>query len=261
MTRTAMTGPIHRLAGIFLASMFCTLTLVPAAIAAPFTFHGADGDLEASVLFNVVGGELVVTLTNAFPGDVTRRSQILTGLFFDITGNPTLTPTTAAVADGSQLVQGTTVLGGAGTYVGDQWAYGANLDGAPHDASQGIAAAGFGLFDGANFGCDPSGNPCQDLNGVDYGLTSAGDDLTTGNLSNPKSNPDSSATIAVVQHAVVFTLGGIGLGFDPSISIFNVSFQYGSGFQEPNLVPEPGTLWLVGSGLALLAHRRWRRRR
>jgi hypothetical protein len=59
---------------------------------------------------------------------------------------------------------------------------------------------------------------------------------------------------ALIRNAIVFTLSGIPSGCDPSPSISNVSWQYGTALNEPN-IPEPASLVLVAMG-GLLAIRR-----
>jgi hypothetical protein len=87
--------------------------------------------------------------------------------------------------------------------------------------------------------------------GLQYGITSAGDDSTTGNTP--------VMTSPLIDNSVVFTLGlptGFTLG-----GVTNVSFQYGTDLSEPNvpgiaaepvLAPEPSTFLLLGIGIGLL---------
>ena len=102
----------------------------------------------------------------------------------------------------------------------------------------------------------------MDPDGIQYGLTSAGDNTATGNggLQNN----------TLIKNSVVFHLGLNGQAFDVS-DITGVSFLYGTALTETIVpgncvncvprVPEPGTLmFLGGSTLGLLGLTSWRRR-
>ena len=124
-----------------------------------------------------------------------------------------------------------------------------------------------GLFGNANFsGANLSGPIAVD--GVQYGISSAGDNLSTGN---------SGVTgVPLIRSSVVFKLvfpcatscsaGTNASTFDASTSIFNVNFQYGTSLLEANLtpgpIPEPGTCVLFATGMLAMARRlRSRKRR
>ena len=79
------------------------------AQAAPTVFTGSSGSLSASASFEIVGTDLVVTLTNTGGSDVTAANEVLTGVFFDLGGGTglTLAKTSAVVAAGSSLVSTT----------------------------------------------------------------------------------------------------------------------------------------------------------
>lgn len=250
---------VTRHGGIAVLSALVYLLVAPfSAGATPVTFFGSGvnsadpgATLAATAEFDVVDGNLVVVLTNTSTSDILKSSSVLTALFFDLAGSPTLTPTSALVGPSSSLRKNGVLLGGAGTNIGDFWAY-ENLGGAgPQGQNSGIGAAGFGLFGTANF----DGSDGDMVDGADYGITSAGDDTTTGTAG--------LKNLPLVQNSVVFTLSGLPSSIDSNTDlrtvITNVSFQYGSSLSEPNLsgvVPEPGSLWLLGSGLALLLRRR-----
>jgi hypothetical protein len=198
---------------------------------AAFTFSASSGDLSASVQFAVVGGNLIVTLDN-LGGQVLAPPDVLTAVFFSAT--QTFTASNAALGPGSAFVF---PLGG--DTVGANWAYNTGLA-APNNATQGIYSAGFSFPGTGNFGC---GGSCNNLDGIDYGLISAADDTTNGNAAVTGGNP-------LIQHAAVFNLGPAG-AFNPDApgAITNVSFQYGTSLGEPNVVPIPPAVWLLGSGL------------
>jgi hypothetical protein len=212
------------------------VAIPPKADAFLFDFSSSDGR-SASVQFTVdASSNLIVTLTNTSTFDVLNPTGVLTAVFFDLAENPSLTRTSAVIGSGSVVVDGLTDAGGV---VGGEWGYNSGLSGAPRGAQQGISAAGLGLFGpgdrfpGSNLAPPKNGS----LAGVEYGLTSAGDIESTGNLDGTP----------LIKNSVVFTLSGLPSGILES-DISNVSFQYGS-----TLVPEPGTLFILGSGLVGVA--------
>ncbi|MEK6643580.1 MAG: XDD4 family exosortase-dependent surface protein [Planctomycetota bacterium] len=236
---------------LFRSISTCTLALILCATpiqstsAAPITFSASSGNLAASATFEVVGGNLQVTLTNSSLFDVLVPADVLTGMFFDVNGAaPVLTPVSAILGLGSSAVFGVTDLGGV---VGGEWAYGASLAGAPHGATRGISSSGLGLFSGPNFPGSNLQGPAG-VDGMQYGILSAGDNIATGNAAVTGSN-------AFVKNAVVFLLSGIDGNFDPSAVIGNVSFQYGTALTEPN-IPEPATMTMLAmSAFACLRNR------
>ena len=217
------------------------------SFATPVTFNALSGNLAASATFDTSGNDLIVTLTNTSPDDVLVPADILTALFFDITNAVALSKSSAALAPGSiVLFGGTDPL----NVVGGEWAYRTGLVGAPHSSSYGIGSAGFGLFGDADRFPGSNLQGPNAPNGLQYGITSMGDDPGTGN--GPVTGPN-----ALIQNSVIFTFGGLPAGFDPSSSISNVSFQYGTSLAEPNIeTPEPRTFLLLVMGLALTIHRR-----
>lgn len=231
---------------LFAKRLAVLAVLVSAACTAtPVVFSGSSGSLSASASFDIDGGNLVVTLDNTSNSDVLVPTDVLTAVFFDIAGDPSLARISAVLAPGSSVLFGSTDPGGV---VGGEWAYLSGLSGAPGGARQGISSSGFGLFGPGNLfpGTNLQG-PVSPA-GLQYGLTSAGDNPATGNT-------PVTGTNALIQHAVVFTLGGAPQNFDLS-SISNVWFQYGTSLTETSFngeVPEPSTAVLFGAGIGLIA--------
>jgi len=90
--------------------------------------------------------------------------------------------------------------------------------------------------------------------GVQFGITSAGDNLATGNGGINGSY--------LTKNAVVLTLGNF--SGEPDAKIQGARFQYGTSLDEPQyngLTPEPSTLALAGLGTVVLAVHAARRRR
>lgn len=209
-------------------------------------FTGTSGNLAASATFtNLGGGMLEVLLENTSTSDVLVPADILTAVFFTLAGDPTLTPVSALLPMGSTVFFGSN----GGGNVGGEWAYVDGLSGAPGGADEGIGSAGFGLFGGSNFG-GPDLDPPAAVNGLNYGITSAGDNTATGNAPVTGSRP-------LIKSSVVYKLNGLGLAAGVEPTLTNVSFQYGTSLTEPNVpgdtptVPEP-TAVIVWGALGLI---------
>jgi PEP-CTERM motif-containing protein len=223
------------------------------ANAAPITITGIDSTgRAATATFAVSGSNLLVTLTNTATYDALVPVDILTAVFFDLDGIASLTPVTALLSPGAAVVHGPTPATQAGGSVGSEFAFRDDLVGAPGDAQFGLSSSGLGLFGPGdrfvtNFNLQGPDSP----NGIQYGITTAGDDPSTGNA---------GIADGLIKNSVTFTLLGLPANFDPSASVHNVSFQYGTSLSEPRTVPEPATLALLLGGAAVGAVSRRRRR-
>ena len=208
------------------------------------TFSAASGSRAASVSFNLVGGDLEVVLTNTSASDTLVPTDVLTAVFFDISGaDPTLSRTSAVLTAGSTVIYDSAPAGGV---VGGEWAYASGLSGAPLGADYGISSSGFGLFGPGDLFPGVDLEPPASPDGVQYGLVTAGDLASTG-------NGGITGSGGLIKNSVTFTLGSVPTGFSVS-QIGNVSFQYGTGLDEPNIpaIPEPETYAMLLAGLGLM---------
>ena len=245
---------MFRMAGVLVAA-----ALVGAAFPAEagmITFEGADAQgRSARVTFQNSGTDLIVKLKNTSMADVMAPSDVLTAVFFNVDGNPALTRVSATVKSGSSVLFGGT---DPGNVVGGEFSYTNGLN--QYGANSGISSTGLNYFGPNNR--FPGNNLFGEAspNGLDYGLTSAGDNPGTG-------NSKVTGEVPLIKNQVVFTLGGWLLGDPTPANLSNVTFQYGTSWGQPNFgsrivvfqTPEPGLLLLFGiAGIA--AHRHFRRR-
>jgi hypothetical protein len=228
------------------------------ALASPITYSFLSGDRAAQVEFVRSGSDLIVTLTNTSTADALVPTDILTAVFFDVSGNPLLTRTSALVPLSSSVLVGNS---GADVTPGDrvvggEWSY-LNSISDPPGHNEGISSTGVGTFGPGNRfpGANLQGPTSPD--GVQYGITSAGDNLLTGNggLSGEH----------LIKNAMVFTLSGF--GSEPDAVITAARFLYGTSLDEPQfegtvgtIVPEPSAIVLAAVGLASVGLIRLRKR-
>lgn len=215
------------------------------AVSADVSFHASEGNLDASATFSASGSTLTVTLTNSSLFDVLVPADVLTALFFDYDGTAlNLTPTSASLNLGSIVLFAPPPPGGS---VGGEWEWEESFDNpAPSGAAYGIGSSGFNLFGaGEMFGfgdLDPPAN----VNGLNYGITSAGDNPASG-------NSQVTGGVPLIKNSVVFTLAGLPADFDENL-VSNVNWQYGTDLSEPN-IPEPASLALIVVGLLSIRRR------
>jgi len=111
---------------LLLAAAAATSIGVATPAAAATTFNATNGsNLSASATFDIIAGNLIVTLTNTSAVDVNAPAQILHALFFDVAGNPSLTYTSANICGSCSF----TAAGPTGTDVGAEWGYITNPSG------------------------------------------------------------------------------------------------------------------------------------
>lgn len=236
---------IRSLAALGAAAVVAGAAAAPAGMIRTATI----GELAASADFVVDGTTLRVRLSNISSADVTIPAHILTGMFFDIEGGPvSLTPVSAMLAEGSSVYYGPD---GGGNLSGE-WAYRSALVGAPWGSAYGISSSGLGLFGPPDLFPGPNLEGPLSPDGLNYGITSMGDNLSSGNAAVTGGFP-------LIRHEVVFTLAGLPANFDLE-RITNVSFQYGTSLSEPNVptfeIPAPGAGALLALGGLVAACRR-----
>ncbi len=231
------------MATVLAAAMLGIAANTSAFAAFAFDAKGSSGSRAAEAGFDVVGGRLQVTLLNTSSQDVLAPGDVLTAIFFDIKNNPKLTSVSAVLGVGSKVAYGPDGQPSGGV-VGGEWGLANGLSGAPLGAKKGISSSGLGgLFSAATFTGPNLAGPSA-LDGVQYGILSAGDDIATG-------NGGITGSGGLIKNSVVFTLSGLPAGFDVTRDISKVTFQYGTGMTEPRFaatavagsvaVPEPST--------------------
>jgi hypothetical protein len=247
------------------ATLLLAVGVMPShATAVTLTGTGTAGR-KASVTFDNVeiSGThyLQVTLTNTGHYNASKPTDILTAVFFNIQGsNPTLTRFSATLAPGSTVKD----INPDPTNLGGEWAYKAGLS-VGGEFTRGISSSGMGLFGPGDRFPGPNLQGPNDPDGLQYGITTLNDPDDTG------SGNDNGGLLGnqLARNSVVFLLGGIGAGFDPSAAIFEVRFQYGTSLTEPSFesnyrgsstrVPQPSSLALLAFGAlgaVLVASRR-----
>jgi hypothetical protein len=263
---------MRRIMGLLIAGSILFFCDPGGSRAGPVIFTGSgtqNGFLnQAKVEFDLSGTDLTVTLTNTSPQlfnkntggtDMLQATNVLSGVLFDIAGNPTLTVGNAKLASGSSMLN----TGSATDTSASGWGFGTPSGGSFNGQAYGIEAFGgisvpMGKGNFANSNTAP--NSAVKLDGIDYGVVGSGYVAGTGN--------DHLPTTPFEQTAEVFHFT-VPSGFDLS-NINNVSFQYGTSNGEAAFVgtpppqqptPEPGALTLLGIGIAGLGGCAWRRRR
>jgi len=216
---------------------------------------GSSGVLSASVKFEQVGGNLVITLVNTSTDSDTSidNARLLTGVFFNMSGGASLTPLTVFLTAGSSIVGDTPT-----TDVGGEFDYATGFNAGSASFGYGVSSAGLGIFgsppaflDGDSPNLD---NPVE-VDGPNYGLAPAAALTINGNA-------------VFIKTGVIATLSGLGAG--PYL-ITSVRFQYGTALDEPSItvgetpgpIPEPTSLaiWALGMVAAGFGARRMRKQK
>jgi hypothetical protein len=213
------------------------------------TGNNPNETLKASATLVLSNSDLVVTLANTSMSDPNDPSDILTGLFLAIAGDPKLTPVSADLGPDSSII-GYPVPANFNGNVGGEWAYRNDLVHAPDGDNEGISSTALKWFGGRNLLSTKRIPGARPLSEVQFGLTTL-NDLPGNDDVALKHRP-------LIQTSVVITFAGLPAGFALS-DISNVEFQYGYKvlpgsklLGEPlNVVsvPEPSTIALVAAGL------------
>ena len=209
----------------------------------------SNGDVDtaaAQFIFSSATLTVIVTNTSSFASGAYSNPDVLSGVFFNITGNPTLTGS-SATASGLVSPPSTTVSGSTNVDNGWGWQYsstGYSSTSLTTTARYGIAAAGYSslspAFSKSNFGTGKGTN----LGGMDYGIVGSNFTSIGGNAS------------PLADNSVTFVFTGVPTYMTIDY-ISNVTFSYGtapdasSGATSTTAqpVPEPTSLALFAVGL------------
>jgi hypothetical protein len=122
----------------------CAGTLCFSHGASALLFSGSNGTLSASADFEILAGNfLQVTLTNTSTGDPSAPGDILSGLLFNLVGNPALSKDSAVLGAGSTVIHGPTPSTDPGGVVGGEWAYTNTDPNFPSGVNEAIYSAGY----------------------------------------------------------------------------------------------------------------------
>jgi hypothetical protein len=210
--------------------LFASLVAAQSASSA-LIFSSSSESRAASAEFELVAGKLLIRLSNTSTADVGVPSDVLSGLFFSLSGTPTLTRNSAVLGAGSQVIYDGQPAEGN---VGGEWAY-QSQSGLLGQFNQGISSSGLGIFGPGNL--FPGSNLAGPASprGLEYGLASAGDNPATG-------NGGVTGSGGLIRNSVVFTLGNLPTDFTLDDIGPTVRFQYGTSLSEPSLFAEPSAM-------------------
>lgn len=253
----------------------CLFALLGAAAATtparaePVIFAGSKTNttsgqrLSAQVEFKMSGTSLQITLTNTSTHVGFVPSDLLTAVFFDIAGTPSIGSSKFASAIAETVVKQVNVVTKEGKktvttptevittntnvkYPGQDggWRYASTSSSnglLSTKQNYGFGTAGMGIFGGG-------GGSSQ----MDYGLVNSTFNVLTDVNGGMTGKP-------YAKDSVTFTLTGLSASFNPLTAISNVRFQYGTSLSEPNFLgsivntptsstPEPSSLALMGVG-------------
>jgi hypothetical protein len=243
---------MKKLAALFVA--LAVFVLVSNAHAVTYTASATGNNpnekLNASATIVITNSDLVVTLANTSTSDPNDPYDILTGIFFDIAGDPKLTPVSADLGPDSSII-GQSFRTNLNGNVGGEWAYRNELTHAPLGDNEGISCTTLRWFGARDLFSTKRLPGARSLAEVQFGLT------TLNEL--PGNEDGALKRRALIEGSVVCTFAlPVQLTNFTLSDISGIEFQYGYRLVQPELlgepvtvvsVPEPSTIGLVAAGL------------